>query len=63
MSGLPQHVLDHFRNLGREYGRTLAEQDRKDRTFGSLPNAAGCVGPVRPVPGAARFPRLPGRPG
>jgi hypothetical protein len=29
MSSLPKDVRDHFRNLGREYGRRLAEQEHQ----------------------------------
>jgi len=29
MSSLPQDVRDHFRNLGREYGRQLAEREQR----------------------------------
>ncbi|WP_326554623.1 hypothetical protein [Micromonospora sp. NBC_01813] len=29
---LPQSVRDHFRNLGREHGRRLAERERQATT-------------------------------
>lgn len=34
MSNLPQNVKDHFRNLGRQHGRQLAERERQGSQAG-----------------------------